>query len=160
MSNPEQQPPRFTAAPGIVRVVDGEWAEVEILQSGCGRCHETGGCGGQNLSQALCSKPKHYRVANPKQLPVGSEVHVILGLAAVRQSATLAYVLPLLALILGAMLGQAVAGELAAILGALLGIVLSWLYLRQQQQQQQHQQDVPLGNLAKRDFRPYIVPRQ
>ena len=40
-----------TTIRGVVRSLDGENAIVEPDQGGCGRCHEKGGCGGQQLTQ-------------------------------------------------------------------------------------------------------------
>jgi protein-L-isoaspartate(D-aspartate) O-methyltransferase len=44
-------------APGLARL------QFEV-SGGCGRCHETGGCGGVSISQPLCSKPKILLVAD------------------------------------------------------------------------------------------------
>ena len=58
----------------IVREINQADALVEIEQGGCGRCHEPGGCGGQQLTQMFCSTPKTYRVANEIGAGVGDRV--------------------------------------------------------------------------------------
>ena len=40
-------------AKGIVVSVEGAQAEVRLDETGCGRCHEEGGCGGHNLGAML-----------------------------------------------------------------------------------------------------------
>lgn len=139
----------LVSARGVVRSLDGDFALIEIAQGGCGRCHEKGGCGGQSLTQALCTSPKTYRVLNPEQLPVGSEITVAISAGAVRTGANLAYVVPLLALIVGAVLGQRVAGEPGAFAGALVGLGAAWVHLRRQQASQ----------LENPDCQPYIIRR-
>ena len=93
---------------GTVTAVDGEHANVHIDDSGCGRCHEPGGCGGQNLGTLLCPAPSTFRVLNPEHCGVGRRVRVRIGDGAVGRSALHAYALPVLALLAGAMAGSAV----------------------------------------------------
>ena len=114
----------------VVSAVDGQHAWVEIDQAGCGRCHEPGGCGGQKITQVFCSGPKRYRVPNHSQLQPGDRVRLGIPQMVLRRSATLAYVLPVLALLLGAGIGMEVAADLGAIAGAAIGLLAAWLYLR------------------------------
>ena len=117
-------------APGTVTEVDGDYAIVLMDETGCGRCHEEGGCGGNNLGKMFCNSPRTFRVANPGKARVGDRVKVVIAAGAVRRSAALAYGLPLLALFAGALGGSALGGEQAAIAGALVGLLCSWLVLR------------------------------
>src|SRR6185295_16524789 len=90
---------------GVVRALDGREAIVEVeQQGGCGRCHEEGGCGGQQLTQMFCSGPKSYRVDNTAGAVVGEAVEVAIAAGALRRSASLAYGLPLLGVVAGAFL--------------------------------------------------------
>lgn len=134
---------------GVVRALDGQEAIVEVEQGGCGRCHEKGGCGGQHLSQMFCSKAKTYKVANPNGAEVGERVLIGMSSGSIRYSANLAYGLPLLGLILGALFGMNIAGDPGAILGGGVGLLLAWLLVRQKI-------DVRAGN---REIRPYIISR-
>ncbi|MEN9479576.1 MAG: hypothetical protein RLZZ298_971 [Pseudomonadota bacterium] len=132
-----------------VRTLDGDEALVEVEQGGCGRCHEEGGCGGQQLTQMFCSGPKYYRVANPHGAQVGDQVTVAIAAGTVRKTANLAYGLPLTVTIAGAAIGTQINGDAGAMLGAMLGIVGAVIYIR-------HRAQARGGNLA---TRPYIITR-
>ena len=114
----------------IVREINQADALVEIEQGGCGRCHEPGGCGGQQLTQMFCSTPKTYRVANEIGAGVGDRVTVEIAAGSVRRSANLAYVLPLTATIAGAVLGMFLGDDPGAMLGAVAGLSLAFLHVR------------------------------
>ena len=117
-------------AQGIITAVNGDTADVLMDETGCGRCHEEGGCGGHNLGKMLCRSPRSFRVLNPGHSAVGERVTVVIAEGAVQRSAMLAYVVPLLALFVGALSGSALAGEAGAIVGALSGLLGGWLILR------------------------------
>lgn len=119
-----------TTIRAVVRALEGEEALVEVEQGGCGRCHENGGCGGQQLTQMFCSGPKTYRALNDIDAQVGERVTVAIAAGSLRQSANLAYGVPLTAAIGGALVGAALGGDLAAISGAALGLVGAVFYIR------------------------------
>lgn len=133
----------------VVRSIEGSRALVEVESGGCGRCHEEGGCGGQNLTQMFCSGPKTYLADNDLGASVGDLVRVGIAAGAVRRSANLAYGLPLAATLTGAMLGMQFGGDLSAMAGAGLGLVLATRYLRFRSAQ-------PTGNS---EARPHIISR-
>lgn len=133
----------------VVRTLEGGEAEVEVESGGCGRCHEKGGCGGQQLTQMFCSGPKTYRVENAFGAGIGDHVIVAIAAGSVRRTANLAYGAPLTAAIIGAVLGMPLAGDTGAMLGAGLGLVLSFFYVRFRSRDGS-------GNFAKR---PYIISR-
>lgn len=133
----------------VVRALEGEEALVEVEQGGCGRCHEEGGCGGQNLTQMFCSGPKTYRVTNPVGASVGDRVTIAIAAGSVRRTANLAYGVPLAAIIVGAALGTSLGSDLGAILGAALGLALAVFYVRIRSHERS-------GNFAER---PYIISR-
>ena len=134
---------------GIVRAIEGLEAVVEIEHGGCGRCHEEGGCGGQQLTQMFCAGPKSYRLANPGGARVGETVTVAIAAGTVRRSANLAYGVPLLGLIAGATVGMHIGGDAGAMGGGGVGLVLAWF--------------LALGWMrrgsGKNAVRPYIVSR-
>jgi len=108
--------------------LDGAYALVEAPQSGCGRCHEKGGCGGaNNTAQLFCNSPRHFRVLNPLHAKVGDRVAIGVPDGALSRTALLLYVLPLTAMIMGSVLGVVLASEALrdglAVLGAVLGLV-------------------------------------
>lgn len=119
-----------TEVRATIRALEESFAWVEVEQGGCGRCHEAGGCGGQQLSQVFCGKPKTYRVSNDLHLSVGDKVVLGLSADAIRQSANLAYALPLAALLGGALFGMYLAADIGAIAGGGLGLVTAWLFVR------------------------------
>ncbi len=117
-------------ARGTITALDGKYAIVRMDEAGCGRCHEEGGCGGNNIGKMFCHAPQTFRVLNPGDSTVGERVNVAIAEGAVRRSAALAYGLPLLALFVGTLSGSALAGEAGAIVGAIVGLLGSWLTLR------------------------------
>lgn len=134
----------------IVASVEGDHAYVEVgsTGAGCGRCHEKGGCQGSILGQLFRSRPRLFRIANPIGAAPGDHVIVRVAEGATLHAALLIYVLPLMCLLLGAIVGTVLAGagksnsDAAAALGALAGFalgVLSGLTLRR----------APMGNVAK-----------
>lgn len=133
----------------VVRGLDGREAIVEVEQDGCGRCHEEGGCGGQHLTQMFCSSAKSYRVENTVNAEIGDHVTVAIAAGSVRRTANLAYGIPLVAVISGALLGMSLTGDIGAMLGAGAGLVLSFLYLRTRTR----------GDMENLGSRPYIVSR-
>lgn len=120
-------------APGVITAIDDKYAVVLMDETGCGRCHEDGGCGGNNLGKMLCSAPRTFRVRNPGNLRIGDRVQVAIAEGVVRRSAMAAYGLPLLTLFVGALGGSAIAGEPGAIVGAVAGLFCAWLALRHAQ---------------------------
>lgn len=133
----------------IVRDREGDEALVEVSGGGCGRCHEKGGCGGQQLTQMFCSGPKRYRVENPLGAEIGEQVTIAISEGALRTSANLAYGLPVLLLLAGAIAGNLLAGDSGAMAGAVLGISAGFFHLARKSRR-------PAGNSA---ARPQIISR-
>ena len=115
---------------GVISALEGEYAIVRMDETGCGRCHEEGGCGGNNLGKMFCNTPRVFRVLNPGKSVVGDRVNVVVAEGVVRSSAFLAYGIPLVSLFVGAFVGSTLAGELGAIVGAIGGVLSAWLALR------------------------------
>lgn len=121
-------------AHGTITALDGDYALVRMDETGCGRCHEHGGCGGNNIGKIFCSAPRTFRVLNPRNSVIGERVTIAIAEGAIRRTAALVYGLPLLALFVGALGGSALAGETGAIIGSITGLLFSWLLLRHAQQ--------------------------
>lgn len=132
-----------------IRALDDTEALVEVEAGGCGRCHEKGGCGGQQLTQMFCASPKIYRVDNSLGLGVGARVTLAIAAGSVRRTANLAYGVPLTATIVGAALGTLLAGDFGGILGAAICFAISLLYVRRRSHDAS----------GKFTERPYIVSR-
>ncbi|HRE15717.1 MAG TPA: SoxR reducing system RseC family protein, partial [Rhodocyclaceae bacterium] len=92
--------PAISEVTAKVTALEGAEVWLEIAATGCGRCNEPGGCGGQKLSGLLASGPKVYRVKNSIGAKVGDCVRLGIPASTLRRGATLVYVLPLLALVL------------------------------------------------------------
>jgi sigma-E factor negative regulatory protein RseC len=138
-----------TTIRAVVRATEGKSALVEVEQGGCGRCHEKGGCGGQHLTQMFCAGPKTYQVDNTIGAEIGDRVTIAIAAGSVRQTANLAYGIPLLSCIGGAAMGAQLGGDGGAMIGAASGLVLSFLYIRIHAQ----------TNAGNSSERPHIVSR-
>ena len=108
---------------------------------GCGRCHETGGCGGISLAQPLCSTPKSIVVSDPIGLSVGNQVRVSIPDGMLSRGITRTYVIPLLLFFIGSLLGASVlpawlpiqwqvTSDVGAMMGAGIGLIAAWVQLR------------------------------
>ncbi len=117
-------------APGTIISLDGKHAFVSMDETGCGRCYEDGGCGGNNIGRIFCNAPRTFRVLNPGRFAIGDRVTVVIAEGVVRRSAAIAYGLPLLALFAGTLIGLELAGEKGAIFGAISGLLCAWMGLR------------------------------
>lgn len=92
---------------GTVTAVADNWVTVTTqLQQGCGSCQQQNHCGAGILSKALPNRRGTLEVymANPPL--VGSNVEVLMPEQAMLKFSLLLYLLPILALFAGAMLGQ------------------------------------------------------
>lgn len=118
----------------IVMQLDGAEAIVEAIQGGgCGLCSSVQGCG--KASQLFCSQPRRFRVRNEMNARVGEEVQVFVADGVLLRSAAVIYVLPLMLLLTGGMLGSHFADSVAgsdayAAAGALLGLVVGFALSR------------------------------
>lgn len=119
----------MSEAKGIVTAIDGEYAIVRTDEGGCGRCHEKGGCGGVSVGRMFCSTPQTWRVLNPRKAGVGERVSIAVDEGAVSASALLIYVLPLLLLIGGAVLGAALFADSGGIFGGIAGLLIAWRWV-------------------------------
>lgn len=122
----------MTETEALVVALHGNDALVRVeSQGGCGRCHEPGGCGGQSLSQMFCAKPREYALPNTVMAQVGERVVLGVPEGVLNRTAMLAYVVPVLAVLLGALVGRSWGGsDGAAVIGAALGLGSGWLLLR------------------------------
>jgi sigma-E factor negative regulatory protein RseC len=119
---------------GTVVALDGEYAIVRTDDNGgCGRCHESGGCGSANLGRMFCGTPSTWRVLNLRGASVGEQVRVAVVDGAVTAGAALVYVLPLVLLFAGALVGAALYSEAGSIVGSIAGLVAAWRWIADRQ---------------------------
>ncbi len=119
---------------GTVVEDTGEYAQVEIARkSACGGCSDRGGCGTSIVERLFERRTIRVRALN--RIGAGSGERVVVGLThrSLVQSSLAAYLVPVLALIFGAVsgrqLGQGEAGEGLAAIGAVTGLLLSLVWL-------------------------------
>jgi sigma-E factor negative regulatory protein RseC len=115
-------------AEAVVTRIEGTDAMVEVghRSTGCGRCHEPGGCGGgSNLfGQLFGTRTSIFRVRNSIGAQVGERVLVGVGDREILRTALVTYFLPIVLLVAGAFGGMALAetpNDSAAFTGGLFG---------------------------------------
>jgi len=123
-----------------VVAVEGGTAWVAAPRRGaCARCARLtsrgGGCGAGLWARALGVRPTCMRAENPVGARVGDQVVVGLEEAALLRGSALLYLLPLAALLAGALAGQALAGmggegEAGALAGGAAGLAAALAWLR------------------------------
>jgi len=136
----------------VIVQVEGQNALVRASHvNGCVQCNGKG-CGAGKLSRLFCSKPRQFQVENPINAGVGEEVVISVAEGAILRGIGLVYLLPLLLLVIGAMLGNAWVGQSAgqhdgyATAGALSGLVAGFIAVKW----------ISSGRAGSR-FRPYIA---
>ena len=120
----------------IVIRVEGKEALVESTQGGgCGNCDSENGCGSGKLSQLFGSESRRFRVRNDGNAQVGTLVQVTLAEGVLLRSALLMYMLPLLLLLSGAMLGMqwandADSSDAYSAIGGLIGLSFGFVLVK------------------------------
>lgn len=118
--------------PARVMRVDGElaWVRSESPAS-CGACGGKG-CGSSVFVRLLHPREPEYAVLNPISAEAGELVVIGIEEGALLRAATFAYLVPLLLLLFGAMLGG-VWGEAQAVAGGVAGLLLAAIWLKRRQ---------------------------
>lgn len=120
--------------PAIVLKTEAQAALVEAdFGGGCGSgmCAK-GGCGTAILAQMFSQQPRSpLRVANPIQAGIGERVIVGVEEGSLLRATLLAYLLPLVLFVAGAIAaGRFLGGDAASALGGLAGLSLGWIGAR------------------------------
>ena len=116
----------------IIVQTEGQFAQVQVSQAdGCEQCNGKG-CGTGKLSQLFCSKPRQFQVDNPINASIGDQVIISVAEGAVLRGIGLVYLLPLILLLMGAVIGnslveQAELRDSYSSVGALLGLVTGFV---------------------------------
>ncbi len=109
------------------------WVQTQP-QGTCSGCAARSGCG-QGLMDGLGLSGRRglTRAVTDLHLQVGDSVVIGISESALLRSTLLVYLLPLLLLLVGALLAQAMGlGEPFVILGGLAGFACAWLWVRRQ----------------------------
>ena len=125
----------------IIMQLEGPYAVVKASRpNGCELCQGKG-CGASKLSQLFCNTPRQLKVDNSINACIGDEVVISVAEGAILRGIGMAYILPLLLLVMGAMLGSMGAESAGqrdgyAAIGAVLGlaggfVIAKWMALRQ-----------------------------
>lgn len=135
----------------IVVSTDGEYALVQPEQAnGCGHCNGKG-CGASKLSRLFCNKPHRFQVKNQIKATEGDEVIVSVVEGAVLRGIGLLYLIPLVMLLIGALLGNSWSQQAGnedgyAALGALCGLMIGFFIAKWS-----------IARQAESHFQPYIA---
>ena len=125
----------------IIMQLEGQYAVVKANRpTGCELCQGKG-CGASKLSQLFCNTPPQLKVNNSINACIGDEVVIAVAEGALLRVISMVYILPLLLLVVGMMLGS-IGAEAAgqrdayASVGAVLGLVggfgiAKWMVLHQ-----------------------------
>lgn len=121
---------------GRVAAVEPGFAWVETRrQSSCGSCSARSGCGTSVLSRVLGQRTVRVRALDRIGAAVGDEVILGLDDGALLRGSFAVYMVPLLALIAGALIAETVApqwgfGDGLVMLGGVAGLAAGFLWLR------------------------------
>lgn len=108
---------------------DGVWVQA-VEPSGCGTCGGQG-CSSRRIAELFQRRPRHFLVDSDLELAPGERVVVGIAHGSVLKTALRLYGVPLVLMLAGAMLAQAVRpGDGAALAGVLLGGFLGWAVAR------------------------------
>lgn len=114
---------------GRVIAVNGDsiWVQT-IRQSACNSCKARHGCGQKVLAGATGGRANQVQVVNHLGARVGDEVTLAIAESALLGASLLAYAVPLLLFVLGAVAGHYVGSgtEGAAIVGSMIGLALGF----------------------------------
>lgn len=120
---------------GQVVAIDGAYAEVqtERHRSVCGGCSANGACGTSLLERFFGAHPPRVRALNRAAAQVGDRVVLGVSEQGLLAASAAVYLVPILALVGGAALGESLLptdiGDLGALIGGVLGLgtALAWL---------------------------------
>lgn len=110
----------------------GVWVET-VRQSACASCAARNGCGQKLLASAGQGKRFIFRVNNPDNILVHENDDVLLGIeeGAFLRATLFMYLIPLLALFVGAVIGNYLfVNEIATIIFSFLALTLSFVFVR------------------------------
>ncbi|WP_260293913.1 SoxR reducing system RseC family protein [Sedimenticola hydrogenitrophicus] len=122
----------------IVTATHGQFAQVETQRAtSCGSCEAKGACGTSVLAKVFGNRRTVVEVLNPIGATPGERVIVGLDESALTRASFFFYIVPLLALLGGGVLGQWFAEQIGfvsteplSIISGLLGLLIGLVWLR------------------------------
>lgn len=118
----------------IVKRLEDNFAWVETNPAtSCSRCKGGNGCSSISISRLFCSSKQQFKVISHLPLSVGDVVTIGLADEVMIKTALWSYGLPLLALVVGALLGGWLwpeKSDIASVIVGVIGFVLGLLSLR------------------------------
>jgi sigma-E factor negative regulatory protein RseC len=133
--------------------IEGDKALIQASPGyGCEQCNGKG-CGSSKLSQLFCSSPRQFQVENSINAQAGDDVIIGVAEGVVLRGISLVYLLPLMLLLVGALIGSMWVNTPAqhdayTAIGALLGLVVGFFMAKKISLRQ-----------TKGYFQPYLVRR-
>lgn len=128
--------PGFSVESGKVVAIDADclWVET-VSRSSCGSCHAQKACGHGILAELFSGRRSYLRLAYQADrdgvVAIGDEVSFAVADSLLLRAAAMAYLMPLLSLLAGALLASAFsATDVAAVAGGAAGFVTALLLLR------------------------------
>ncbi|MDF1780077.1 MAG: SoxR reducing system RseC family protein [Alcanivoracaceae bacterium] len=127
----------------VVAVEDGAvWVET-VRVSGCQSCSANKGCGHAVMDRKQAGSRARIRALNSFTVSEGQAVVLGLPEGALLKGAVVVYLLPLLLLFIGALIGEGLAGAgHGAVVGGLLGLALGFVGNRWYSQAHEHDVDL------------------
>ncbi|MGL5303143.1 MAG: SoxR reducing system RseC family protein [Aeromonas sp.] len=120
-----------------VVAIEGEYLWVECQRrSACSGCQQQSHCATGTVAKAFPQHAQRLRVKKSAPVEIGQQIRLGISQQSLLRGATLVYVVPLLCLLAGALLGQLwlapllSGGEGVTILSCLLGAVVGFLLVR------------------------------
>jgi len=127
-----------------------QWVWINIQRkTACHGCETTGSCGTGALSEYFANRSQSLRLPSPGNLHVGQQIRIGIQESAMLQVSLLIYLLPLLLMFIGGVLGEILfpsLGEGAVLLAAGGGFALGFALLRRFPAQQARFQPVILSD--------------
>ena len=119
----------------VIRIEGNEAVVKSLATGGCGQCNSSGGCGSGKVSQLFAGKPREFRARNNVGAKAGDRVQISLPEGVLLNGALLVYLLPLLMMIAGAMVGMQLAvderfADLSAASGSAAGLMTGFIAVR------------------------------
>ncbi len=121
---------RITRLDGAVAII-----AVDAENGGCGRCSEPGGCRSAVLTQMFRQRGCEFSVQNRIDARVGDRVVLRLPDGSLARWSLTIYLVPVLAVLLGAALGSFCVGDASfrdfgAMSGSLVALAVCWIVFR------------------------------